>query len=966
MATGQLSTVLRHIHKLVDAHRTEELTDAQLLERFVSRHEEAAFAALVQRYGPMVLGVCRRVLHHEHDAEDAFQATFLILVRKAARIGKREALGCWLHQVAYRLALKAKASAARRRLRERRVTSMQQTDFIATVAWNDLRPVLDEEVDRLPEKFRTPFVLCYLEGKTYEQAAQQLGCLPGTVSRRLAQARALLRVRLTRRGLALPAGVLAVALSQHAAAASVSAPLAASTIKAALSSTAGTAATAAGVSTQVAALVKGGLRAMFATKLKIVTALVLAVSAVTLGVGVLTHRALAQRQDEKKAPTEAASRAETTRSVQAGLAPPSAGASKETMTVSGQVLNPDGKPAADVPVAVIGRPRNSVRVDARVARWPEVLSQGKTDDAGRFRLLTPRTSKEHFWEVYLLAAGVGRALTRVDLDADAEQPNAKVQLGEEQILHGRLVDLQGQGAKGVKIQVPGVYGTTPEGRYYYTYLQKPPQNWPTWPQPATTDDEGRFRLRGLNARWEVAIQVHDERFATQELGIKPEDWKGGKEVVRPLAPARILEGVVTYEDTGKPAANLRLLVQAQRERYDFNRSLDPLECRTDERGRYHIVPHVGNFFTVVAQPPEGSPYLLVYKELDWRPANVVKQEVNLALPRGIVVRGVITEKPSGKPVAGSSVEFEPFMDNNPYYRRDVRPMDRSWGRRVVSDAEGKFQITVLPGPGHLLILGPTLNYVHAEISVKQLYGQGLRPNRRYYPDALVRLDLKPESGTHETAITLRRGVTLAGRVVGPDDKPVARGFFVCRSYIPKGYDLNRVDSREMKDGRFELPGCDPGKTAEVFFLDAKNRCGAVVQLSGKQAGETVTVRLQPCGSATARLLDEDGKPLVNLRTWLEILVTPGLHVADEFRMEESKEFTSEYAYQSTFDPGRKETYTDAQGRVRFDALIPGATHLTICQPREGGTINLHKDFKVEPGQTLDLGDITVRPPKRTE
>src|SRR5262249_50840370 len=146
-----------------------------------------------------------------------------------------EALGCWLHKVAQRTALRARARAASRQLHERRVSDVAQEDFIATVAWRDLQPVLDEEVQRLPEKYRAPFVLCYLEGATYEQAARQLGCALGVISRRIGKARQLLRERLSRRGLCLPAGVLAAALAAHAAPAAAPVHVAETTIQAALS-----------------------------------------------------------------------------------------------------------------------------------------------------------------------------------------------------------------------------------------------------------------------------------------------------------------------------------------------------------------------------------------------------------------------------------------------------------------------------------------------------------------------------------------------------------------------------------------------------------------------------------------------------------------------------------------------------------------------------------------------------------
>ena len=165
MAAGQLNMVFR---QLTGGRGIAEPTDAELLERFATRQDHGAFAALVRLHGPMVLDVCRRVLGNATDAEDAFQATFLILVRKAAALRERCAvLGGWLHEVAYNTALRARAKRSSRHLHEQKAAPRRRSDFIAAVVWRDLQPVLDEEVGRLPRRYRAPFVLCYLEGKTY-------------------------------------------------------------------------------------------------------------------------------------------------------------------------------------------------------------------------------------------------------------------------------------------------------------------------------------------------------------------------------------------------------------------------------------------------------------------------------------------------------------------------------------------------------------------------------------------------------------------------------------------------------------------------------------------------------------------------------------------------------------------------------------------------------------------------------
>jgi RNA polymerase sigma factor (sigma-70 family) len=197
-----------------------EPTDRELIQRFVTRREEGAFTELVHRHGPMVLGVCRRVLDNAEDVEDAFQATFMILVRKADSIRNRDSAASWLYGVALRVARRARVSIRHRKERERRM-AVPVTAAAPEEAWRDLRPVLDDAVEALPEKYRVLVVLCYLQGYTYDQAARLLDLAKGTVSTRLTQARTLLRQRLTRRGVVVPLALLATLLEHNAAPAAV-------------------------------------------------------------------------------------------------------------------------------------------------------------------------------------------------------------------------------------------------------------------------------------------------------------------------------------------------------------------------------------------------------------------------------------------------------------------------------------------------------------------------------------------------------------------------------------------------------------------------------------------------------------------------------------------------------------------------------------------------------------------------
>jgi RND family efflux transporter MFP subunit len=265
------------------------LSDAELLGRYVHFQDEAAFELLLWRHGALVLNVCRRVLHCEQDAEDAFQATFLTFVRQAHAIIRRGSVASWLYKVAYRVALEAKAQARKTAAHEKRGGDSRAIQSPPDPTWGELRPILDEELNRLPERLCRPIVLCYLEGKTNEEAARQLGCPPGTIFSRLARGREMLRNRLLRRGLTLSTAALTAELAEHAAEAVPTAPLMAATLRAALAFATGSA--VASGSTQVTALAEGVLKTMFVTKLKM-AALALFVVGILAAGGVLTRHAL--------------------------------------------------------------------------------------------------------------------------------------------------------------------------------------------------------------------------------------------------------------------------------------------------------------------------------------------------------------------------------------------------------------------------------------------------------------------------------------------------------------------------------------------------------------------------------------------------------------------------------------------------------------------------------------------------
>jgi RNA polymerase sigma factor (sigma-70 family) len=292
MATGLMSKVIQHIRRAVPARDEADLTDGQLLTGFVARRDEAAFAALVGRHGPMVWGVCRRVLGNVHDAEDAFQASFFVLARKAASIASRELLANWLYGVAHRTALKARSAAVRRRLRERSLANLPEPQAARPDNGPDALPLLDQELSRLADKYRSPIVLCDLEGKTRAEVARQLGVPEGTVAGRLARARRLLAMRLSRRGVALS---VVAGVSPQAAPACVPAALTSAVTRTACGFAFGRA--SAVIPGRPAALAGAVLRGLWLTKLKAVVGCVLVLTvAVAAGGEWASHQARAGQE----------------------------------------------------------------------------------------------------------------------------------------------------------------------------------------------------------------------------------------------------------------------------------------------------------------------------------------------------------------------------------------------------------------------------------------------------------------------------------------------------------------------------------------------------------------------------------------------------------------------------------------------------------------------------------------------
>jgi len=299
MSADKLHQTIRYLRRTALNADSNGMADGQLLLCFLNEGEDAAFEILLRRHGRMVLGVCQRILKNSSDAEDAFQATFLVLLRKADSLLDRQTIGNWLYGVAHHVALKARAAAGKRRLKERQAAEARAAELpVEEILWQEWRPLLDQEVQRLPPKYRNLIILCDLEQKSYKEAATLTGCSAGTVAGRLSRARQLLARRLTRYGVQLSVVSLAALLAQNGAAASLPTSLVADAMNAATAAT-GRAAVAGAISSPVAALTNGVLQAMWMTQLKQLLAVL--VLAAGISASALLYQAIAAEPAQTQA-----------------------------------------------------------------------------------------------------------------------------------------------------------------------------------------------------------------------------------------------------------------------------------------------------------------------------------------------------------------------------------------------------------------------------------------------------------------------------------------------------------------------------------------------------------------------------------------------------------------------------------------------------------------------------------------
>ncbi len=602
--------------------------------------------------------------------------------------------------------------------------------------------------------------------------------------------------------------------------------------------------------TAVSALAQEVLRSMLVNKLKLAVLVLFVVGAFAGGAGFLQARQAGKPDQPREAGKPDRPAADANPQPAPGR-----------MFVTGRVLDPSGKPVPDASVAVYARRLTSNLPLFLRSRRPLPIGDARADGSGRFRIDAQRTSSSRYEVFGAIALVPGYGAGWVELNPDDSEPTADITLRPEQVVQGRLVDVQGQPAANVLLSVTSIHRNLPPpqtGRRRVPdgvfYSGTNVNDFPAWPKPMTTDAEGRFTLRGLGQGLAAALTVHDPRFALHNIGVRADDASQSKPLTVALVPAQVLTGRVTYADTGKPVPHAALEVRSSYGRAAVIIS----EFETDAEGRFHFnPPPADRLYTIIAFPPQGQPYLTNYARIDW-PKGALEQKADLALPRGVLIHGKVTEEGSGKPVAGATVNF---------WKRGPRVYQDGGSLTVETAADGSFQLGVKPSPGYLLIKGPSDDYVLQAIGSQMLL-QGQPGGRRLYAHAHRQLDLKPGVDSQEVNLVIRPGATIAGQVIGPDGQLVADAWIFSRVILdPKGTAGTGWTPRyhaNVHNGRFEIHGLDPEIKVPVYFLDPKRKLGGMVNLSGQSAaGGPVTVRLEPCGAARARIVGPDAKPVAS-------------------------------------------------------------------------------------------------------
>jgi RNA polymerase sigma factor (sigma-70 family) len=953
MPGASVEIILQHLRKAVGRDDTGQLADGELLEQFVHGHDEAAFAELVRRHGPMVAKVCRGVLRHAQDAEDAFQATFLVLARKAASIRNQASVASWLHGVAHNVARNARSSAWRRRAHEERDLAMPAPDPLLDMTVRELQGVMSEELGRLPEKYRTALVLCYLEGQSQNEAARHLGCTKGVLRGLLHRGREQLRQRLARRGLALSAGLFGTALAADAA--PVWAGLVKTTARAALLYAAGRPTDAAGIPTRAAALAEGVLKTMLATKCKTVTALFL-VASLVVGAGACLHRTLAAQPPADPKPAAEAPRPREQ--------PPAADEGK-VRTVSGRVLGPDGQPLAGVKLYLTYATDKEFPPKVRATTGPD----------GRFRLtIAPaeldQSAVQDPWssaQVVATAPGFGPDWADVGTRAVGGELTLRLVKDDVPIL-GRVLDLQGRPVAGTTVRLRDLSTAPEEDLTAFLQDLKADKEYPfnrlskrlNRPEQAglaavTTDKDGQFRLTGCGRERLIYLQIEGLAIARQQLLVLPRPTVESKQVpgrqlygarfVHAAPPGKTLVGTVREKGTGKPVPGVRIMTADG-------------ETRTDAKGEYRIagVPKTDAYYVSARGP---SHFLAGKQVADTTGFEPVRADFELE--RGLEVRCRLVDKATGQPVRGQFCYFAPR--DNPHLREAPNFANTFAFVRDWTADDGTFSVVALPGRGFIAAQAHEDRYVRAELPQakgRTSFSIEAAPSPLQPAEWHAVLAIEPSENDRKSPscrIELDPGRTLTGEVHGPDGKPLTGATALGLTALGGLTYLQAPDVNLLKTAAFTATGLNPGRPRLLVFLHKEKNLAKAVLVRGDEPGP-LTVRLEAVAAVTGRVLDAQGKPRGGLLLRADPSPSQAKELPSELALSGRGPVTSTALawYNAVY---RNQATTDAEGRFRLEGLVPGLRYSlsAITEQKFLGTVRA--DVAPSSEKLGDLGDLKV-------
>jgi protocatechuate 3,4-dioxygenase beta subunit len=765
------------------------------------------------------------------------------------------------------------------------------------------------------------------------------------VKGRLQRGRELLRARLRRRGLELPASLFVTTLALNSASAQVSSPLAAMTLRAAVKVAAGQGVVASGVPAAVAALVQGASTTMLNGKAKLATVLLVTTSLLAVALGLVRHRATAGDQPSPAQKQTEKSRAPVDRP------PPAAKPKSETegtIEASGKVVDPDGKPVAGAKLYLAKPTLNG----------PVPSQQATSGPDGRFRFAVPQSAppkgaaEESAFQVMAIAKGYGCDWVKIG----PAREELTLRLVKDVPIRGRILDPDGRPVKGAKLTVMGLstFKGDDLGKYLETVRKRDFRNvfakgWagalPGQPAGLTTGADGRFKLSGAGRERVIHFRVEGPAIATLSLAVMTRaaetvaDADGrriyGASFEYVAVASRPIRGVVRDKDTGKPLAGVTVM--------PLHLSQMPLQqilfkAVTDKKGRYELLGLARSPRYLLELKPADGLYFQRWAELQDTPGfNALTGDLDIVQGE-VTVRGKVTDK-AGKPIARARVDYHPLFANPNVNKK----LDGAWLPRseTVTGPDGSYVLTVMPGAGVIGVAGPEPDaYMPALVTLKERKdffkvplaqdvseeflsratgnnGFGVIGQASYHALVLLEPD---EKGTLVRNVTLEPAKTLKGRVVDPDGRPLAG---------VKVFGLSQFAEETLKGTEFTVRGFNLRvKRQLVFYHKDKNLGFFMKELRG--ATEPLTIKLQPCGSVSGRMVDQDGQPVAGFRIHLVSRVWSGFH----------------------------QVTTDKEGHFRVEGLVPGQEYSVSPYNKLS---RLFARVPIEPGKHKDLGDVKIQP-----